>query len=168
MIYSCISTQTLRSILTSIIGPSSKEISPGVTLLDAISKVGVDDLAQYRERYIVAAEVNDTNFNAMANSIPNHAAPLAINFATNTLLRSLNPSLNRRIQVTNHPMMSKMESLLEAAKPNPIFSQTVPIMFAVFMPIGLALLAACFVVFPVEERLCKVNRKYLLISSILV
>lgn len=147
----------MSSHLANVIGSSAKAIPSGSTLFKTISDLGVNDLAAYRERHIIAAEVNATNFNAMFNTIPNHAAPLAINTATNTLLQDLDPINNYRIRVTNHPLQSRMESLLEAAKPDPIFAQTVPIMFAVFMPIGLALLAASFVVFPIEERLCKAS-----------
>ncbi|ODM97302.1 ATP-binding cassette sub-family A member 3 [Orchesella cincta] len=149
---------TFSAQLASVIGASYKQVPNGGSVLTAISDLGVSDLAAYRETHIIAAEVNSTNFNALFNSIPNHAAPLAINIASNTLLKNLDPNNNFRINVKNHPLQSKMDALLEAAKPDPIFTQTIPFMFAVFMPIGLALLAASFVVFPLEEKLCNAKQ----------
>jgi len=122
-----------------------------------LADIGVKTLASYREQYIVAASMNESHIKAMFSSIPNHAAPLAINLASNTLLASMLPSTATRIEVTNHPLQSDISSLLDAAQPNPIYSMTVPILFAVFLPIGLALLAASYIVFPVEERLCQVS-----------
>lgn len=149
----------MSSALMSVIGASSKLVPSGFSVFQTIENLGRDDLAAYRERHIIACDVNQSTFNAMFSTIPNHAAPLSINIATNSILKKLNPSDNFRIEVTNHPFVSRMESLVEAAKPDPIFTQTVPILFAIFMPVGLALLAASFIVFPVEERLCKVYLK---------
>lgn len=151
----------MKQLLASVIGPSGRSIPGDMTLLDSLTSLGISDLAVYRERHIAAVDVNSTNMNAMFSTIPYHSAPLAINIAMNTILKSLQPpNNNNRIEVTNHPLRSQVHELLDAAKSNPVFSSTVPILFAIFMPIGLALLAASFIILPIEEKLCKVNMHY--------
>ena len=146
----------MGNFFNEIVGSSATKIENYSTLEEELVAVGERDLGLYREQYIVAADMNSSHVKAMYSSIPFHAAPLAINLASNTILRKLTPDQAYSIEVTNHPLKSGMSEILDAAQQDPVFSKTIPILFAVFLPIGLALLAASFIVFPVEERLCKV------------
>jgi hypothetical protein len=118
---------------------------------------GIKDVGLYRARYIVASDLNSTSVNALFSSIPHHASPLSINLISNTLLRNMAAGKDYVIEVANHPLKTGLSSLLEASQPNPSFSTIVPILFGVFLTIGLALFAASYIVFPVEEKLCKVR-----------
>jgi hypothetical protein len=67
------------------------------------------------------------------------------------------PGKEYEIQVANHPLQNRLTSLLESSNPNPEYSYVVPILFGIFLTVGLALFAASFIVFPVEEKLCQVR-----------
>jgi hypothetical protein len=67
------------------------------------------------------------------------------------------PRKKYEIQVANHPLQARLTSLLESLEPNPDFSFFVPIVFGLLLTVGLALFAASFIVFPVEEKLCQVR-----------
>jgi hypothetical protein len=119
---------------------------------------GIQDLGAYREKYIVAGELNASSVTAMYSSIPNHAAPLSVNLMSNAILMAMQGNQNYKIDVTSHPLDTGLSVLLDPANPNPIFATVVPILFGVLLPIGLSLFAASYIVFPVEEKLCKVSR----------
>jgi hypothetical protein len=63
----------------------------------------------YRTKYIVAAEFNDSNpfilLNAMYSSTAYHSAPISLNLLTNAVLKHRDE--NRSITVINHPLERK-------------------------------------------------------------
>jgi len=115
----------------------------------------MEDLGAYREKYIVAGELNASSVTALYSSIPNHAAPLSVNLMSNTILRAMEGNKNYSISVSSHPLDAGLSALLDPENPNPIFATVVPILFGVVLPIGLSLFAASYIVFPVEEKLSK-------------
>lgn len=140
------------------VGSSAKRVEGlGETVVEKLLSVGMEDLGVYREHYIVAGDLNSSSVTAMFSSIPNHAQPLSVNLMSNTILQTLAGNQNYKIEVATHPLESGLTMLLEPANPNPTFSTVVPILFGVLLPIGLALFAASYIVFPVEEKLCKVR-----------
>jgi hypothetical protein len=123
-------------------------------MIEELLAVSKQDLGTYRDQYIIAAEFNTTLVNAMYNSIPWHSAPVSLNLATNTILKSLSPpDKDYALQVTYHPLQNDLFNTLTAAQNNPAFTFLVPVVFGALVPIGLALFAASYVVFPTEERL---------------
>ncbi len=145
----------------SVVGSSATKFegNSSFDLVWELIRIGTEDLAIFRERHIVAADLSPTHIKAMFSTIPNHASPLALNFASNTLLRSLREEggSDLKIEVTNHPLQGGFEYLLQALQPDPAFSVSNALMFGALVPIGLALLAASYIVSPLEERLCKVR-----------
>lgn len=156
------------SLLKAVIGYPAQLITlnSNSTPVETLLKTGNKRFEYYRDHYIAAAHlwtnVNAdaaSGFNILYSTVPNHAAPLAVNIASNLFLKKLGPSGNNfRIQVTNQPLRTDMKLVVGSAKPDiqDIFYATV--LFEVFMPIGLALLAATFIVLPVEEKLCKAKQ----------
>ncbi len=116
---------------------------------------------KYRDQYIVAADLRSTTATAFFSTIPIHASPLSVNLVSNAILRTMAPGKKYEIQVANHPLQNGLKSSLEASKPNPDFSSEVPILFGIFLTVGLSLFAASYIVFPVEEKLCKVRPRNL-------
>lgn len=87
-----------------------------------------------------------------------------MNLITNTLLKSVIPDdKNYSLDITYHPLENKLFATLQAAQPNPAFTLLVPIVFGALVPIGLALFAASYSVFPTDERLS--NSKQLQIMT---
>jgi hypothetical protein len=151
--------QTLADAVKVVVGPSAALFTPfneTDSLVNELLRIGEEDLAAFRERHIVAAEVNSTHFKAMYSSIPYHASPLSINLASNTILRYMNKP-DVKITVTNHPIHEGFDYIFQALEPEPAFSVTNALMFGALTPIGLALLAASYIVAPVEEKLCNVG-----------
>lgn len=76
-----------------------------------------------------------------------------MNLATNTILKSMTDKKDYSIDITYHPLENQLFATLQAAQPNPAFTLLVPVVFGALVPIGLALFAASYAVFPTEERL---------------
>lgn len=122
----------MKESFMSLAGSSAQMFEGNGTfdLVQELIRIGIDDLAIFRERHIVAAELNLTHVKAMFSTIPNHASPLALNLASNTLLRSLGPTQqNLRIEVTNHPLQGGFDYLIQALQPDPAFSVSNALMF---------------------------------------
>ncbi|ODM95225.1 ATP-binding cassette sub-family A member 3 [Orchesella cincta] len=120
--------------LAAAIGSSYKEVPSGKSLSEALLNAATSNLADYRKKYIVAVEGTSSGFNAMFNTIPNHAARW--------------PSIWRQLG-------SKTRGYLDETR-----RRTTPqvVLFGLFMPIGLGMLAASFIVFPIEEKLCQAKQ----------
>lgn len=116
-----------------------------------LEKASLDDLGIYRDHYILGAELNDTNYGTTFSTIPYHSAPLSINVATNTLLRTMT-NKSYTLNTAFHPLHNFLFSKLEIVKPSRHHFWDGPLMMGVFVPIGLALFASGFLVFPTEER----------------
>ncbi len=143
-------------------GPSTKRVEGD--LIGELIRLGQEDLGVYREEFVVGAELNESSIMALFSSIPYHAAPLSVNLITNSLLKSLAPTKDYSIEVSIHPLENDLFNILEAAQPNPSFTILVPIIFGAFVPIGLALFAASYIVFPTEERICRVGQSSVVVS----
>ncbi len=109
-----------ESIFESVIGSSKTKLdwereNPN-KLKEKLVSIGRSDLKKYKRQLIIAMKSDSSNskntITAMFNTYPYHAAPLALNTATNIALRALKPSANSRIQVTSHPWLrpKKMSS----------------------------------------------------------
>lgn len=149
--------------IKSVVGSSAvKRQDITDTLPNMLLRIANRTLDQYKNHYIVAVQATSNNLTVLYNTIPNHAAPLAISVASNIILKQLIPNKNYKIVVTNHPMRTDAKLIFGSTRPEPnhIFYATV--IFEVFMPIGLALLAATFVVLPMEEKLCKAKQLQLM------
>ncbi|CAL8085798.1 unnamed protein product [Orchesella dallaii] len=148
----------ISKYFSEVIGSSYKQAPGDKPLVQTLLDVSDKSLADYRANYIVAFEANSSHLNAMFNTIPNHAAPLAINLASNVILKSLDPTKNLKIQVSSHRLDSKSKSYSTAAHPRPSNVEMVPVVFGIFMSIGLAMLTASFVVFPIQENICNAKQ----------
>jgi hypothetical protein len=152
------------------VGPSAQRLNWNTTdMIGELLAVSKQDLGTYRDQYMIAAEFNTTLVNAMYNSIPYHSAPVSINLATNTILKTLSPpDKDYTLQVTNHPLQNNLFNRLTAALTNLAFTTFVPSIFGLLVPIGLSLFAASFVVFPTEERLSQSKQLQLMtgVSSV--
>ena len=116
--------------------------------------VGKKNAGHYRQKYIVAAFLGKTSVTALFSSIPNHAAPLSINLVSNAILKSMAAKKDYNIKTASHPLSSN--SILKDLSPNMKLVQDVPLLFGSLLAYGLAIIPALFLVFPVEEKLCKV------------
>ncbi|CAG7730793.1 unnamed protein product [Allacma fusca] len=131
---------------------------------NALIQIAQEDELEYRERFVIAAEFTDSDIRAMFQTIPIHASPLSINLVTNALLRNMMPSDGAVITltVTNHPLTSGLNNLLLDATPNPSAAKNLPLIYVLLLPLGLSTLAAGFVVFPLDERLCRAKHLQLM------
>jgi hypothetical protein len=143
------------------VGSAASRIS-GTNISIELMNVAKRDVDMYKQRYIVAAEIDDKTvpsspkLNGFYSLIPQHSCPLAINLLSNTMLREMDALKNDYfIEVTNHPLVSGTRSLYRAASSNPSFTEVVPFVLGVLLSIGLALVAATFIVMPIEERNCQ-------------
>lgn len=121
------------------------------TILKELEDVSLEDLGIYRDHYIVAADLNRTAFHTLYSTIPYHAAPLSINLASNALLRTMT-NMTYSLKAAFHPLHNLLFSKLEIVKPSRHHFMDGPLMLGVFVPIGLALFASSFLVFPTDER----------------
>jgi len=140
------------------VGSSARKLDArfNYSVSDGLLDVGENDISLYRDRHIIAAEINETHMKAMHSSIANHAAPLAINVLSNTLLQGAAPGQGYWIETINHPFRDNFYDLLRPAEESPEFVLIISFIFGVMVPIGLILLAASFIISPTEERLCQV------------
>ncbi|ODM90575.1 ATP-binding cassette sub-family A member 3 [Orchesella cincta] len=140
-----------------VVGSSFNHVPKNATLDQALLDVASSNLGDYREKYIVAFDANASNINALFNTIPNHAAPLAINLASNMLLKTLEPNKTHLlgIFVTSHPMETKENNPNDYGRFH-ILHIDVTSDILIYIPVLLiVLLTTSFVVFPVEEKICK-------------
>jgi len=80
---------------------------PGKPINHALKEFAENN-RDYRTKYIVAAEFNDSNpllLNAMYSSTAVHSAPISLNLLTNAVLN--HTDANRSITVINHPLETK-------------------------------------------------------------
>lgn len=141
-------------------GPVAQR-DPGSDLTMSLLALGIDDIDLYVRQRVVAAAIDTANITAMYSTIPPHSCPLAVNLATNAILQYQDP--NQRgysIEVINHPLSSSWRKIYESA--NTTFSELTPYVIGVLLSIGLSLLAASFIVMPVEERNCQVKQLQLM------
>ncbi|OXA45953.1 ATP-binding cassette sub-family A member 3 [Folsomia candida] len=145
-------------------GVESYPIPEGVNLTSEFLRLGRDEEESYFQRHLVGAELNSVeSLNAMYSSIPSHVQPLSVNLITNSMLDFLSGGGGtKRIEVINHPLTSGMQEIYDAASPDPFFSEVAPFVVGVLVSIGLALLAASFVVMPIEERKSKCKQLQLM------
>ncbi len=145
--------------------------------LSAIILQSVDEeettLAEYRSQYILAADFQNRRhclpgddglcasdyieLIGVYNTVPTHTRPLAVNYVSNTLLAYLEYLANPRgerhnITVTNHPLDTyetwEMEILTDS-----VFISGYPFAYGVALTIGIGILVATFVIFPLSERI---------------
>lgn len=109
-----------------MVGPSATSASD---VLGHIIKVGEEDRVAYKRKYAIALDgTSSAKIYAKFNLYPYHAAPLAINMASNLALKYADPAATYRILVTSHPMNGedveipklphKLKALLERSKDN--------------------------------------------------
>ena len=140
----------------SLVGSSATKTKKDI--LEELVSIGKKNAGHYRQKYIVAAFLGKTNVTALFSSIPNHAAPLSINLVSNAILKSIDSKKDYNIKTAIHPLAT--DSVFEAALPNDNLLLTVPFLFASFLAVALAISPSCFIVFPVEEKLCKVRTDF--------
>ncbi|TRY70235.1 hypothetical protein TCAL_12705 [Tigriopus californicus] len=148
---------------------SGAEIIEANNLTETILQGGQENIAEYRGRYILAADFKPMpefyfgddcssltakilTLDSVYNSVPNHARPLAKNLLSNTLLTYLeqNSTPSHTITTGSHPLPLNLKWRFE------ILSQEFisPYVFAygVALPQGMGVLIAAFVIFPLLER----------------
>jgi len=80
-------------------------------LVEELITIGGKDLGAFREKYILAGDLNETSVTAMFSSIPNHASPLSVNLMSNAILGTTQGSKGYRIEVTTHPLQSGLTTV---------------------------------------------------------
>lgn len=141
----------------------AQRLSSGTNLTTELLRISHSDEESYFQRHLFAAELDPVNLNAVSSSIPEHVQPLTLNLVSNAMLRYLaGGETKRSIEVTNHPLSSGTYEIFDAASPDPFFSDVAPFVVGVLVSIGLALLAASYIVMPIEERKCKCKQLQLM------
>ncbi|OXA58482.1 ATP-binding cassette sub-family A member 3 [Folsomia candida] len=149
-------SQDLGEQYNRFVGSPARQIPSDRNLSVELIGVGHAEEETYFQRYIVAADLNSaSDLNVMHSSIARHSCPLAVNLASNAVLRQLAPEKSYTLEVTNHPLSSRARRMFDAASENPEFTEVAPFVVGIMVSIGLALLAASFIVMPIEERKCK-------------
>lgn len=144
--------QTIASKFESIIGSNGRAVRvSNKTVIQELEDASLRDLGIYRDHYVVAADLNSTSYHTLYSTIPYHAAPLSVNLATNALLRTMS-NITYTVNTAFHPLHNLLFSKLEIVKPSRHHYMDGPVMLGIFVPIGLALFASSFLVFPTDER----------------
>eukprot|EP00095_Tigriopus_kingsejongensis_P011912 maker-scaffold111_size354240-snap-gene-2.29 protein:Tk11912 transcript:maker-scaffold111_size354240-snap-gene-2.29-mRNA-1 annotation:"atp-binding cassette sub-family a member 3" len=184
--------QGLESVFKSIVGSKSLQIVEGRNLTKTILEMGQDNIGEYREQYIMGADVQLVNpscqepdcrirLTSIFNSVPNHARPLAKNLLSNTLLRYLEGFSNlsqHSITTSTHPLPEnqKVSSLVVGLEPISIgflfqwrfelissdFISPYVFAYGMALPQGLGVLISAFVIFPIIERVTSVKQVQLM------
>jgi len=133
-----------------------------------------NDLAKYKDSYIIAGEFNleqDYSFKqngfsvpvlpgwngifatGIYSSIPYHAKPLAQMILSNSVLKYLtqDEAANHSISVTTHPLKETNKAQFEQIASGG--STFVVFGYGIVVPIGLSILVSAFLIFPLNERL---------------
>jgi len=105
---------------------------------------------------------------AMYNTYPYHSAPLAINLASNVYLKYLDPDATRAIRLTSDPFGKCEDEEEDVARYRQGRSSSrsrkrnsvvyVGGMMSNFLPLALLIVVTCFIVVPIEERLCQAKQ----------
>ncbi|CAL8139104.1 unnamed protein product [Orchesella dallaii] len=149
----------ISKYFSEVIGSSYKQAPVDEPLVQTLLDVSDKNVADYMANYIVAFEANSSHLKAMYSTIPSHAAPLAINLASNVILKSLDPTKDLKIQVSTHRLDRKIFYSIDGHLDlGPASAELIPLVFGIFMSIGLAMLTASFVVFPIQENICNAKQ----------
>ena len=157
--------RTFESVANAL-GTATTQVTGNLS--KSLLKVAKSDLGLYRESYVVAIEFNSSEaFNAMYSSIPYHASPLAINLVSNVVMKQMliengQPNKDITLEVTNHRLPNTFYDIISRIAPDSAFAAHVAVLFSTILPIGLALLAATYIIFAVDERLCKAKQLQLM------
>lgn len=90
--------------MENIAGPSSQKYTDDPqSFKKNLALMGKSNVRKYKRKMIIGVKNEGNSLAAMFNSFPFHAAPLALNTANNLLLKVMDPSVNNKIQVSNHP-----------------------------------------------------------------
>merc|ERR1719192_2468977 len=152
----------------------SVQMSPDV-VQDIIDKgTGIENLAEYREKFIIGASFSSSSsldislspnqppisapgfenvqLTALYNSVPLHARPLAQLHTSNALLRHLeaNKTTKHSISLATHPLPEARTRSFETVAGNGV--DMITYAFGITLPLGLAILVSSFLIFPLSER----------------
>uniref|UniRef100_A0A646QF11 ATP-binding cassette sub-family A member 3 n=1 Tax=Hemiscolopendra marginata TaxID=943146 RepID=A0A646QF11_9MYRI len=145
----------LASVYKEIIPPNSKVQSEENVIL-GLFNASKDNIASFNNEYIVAAEITQSNtsiINVLYNGIYYHTLPLTLNLMHNALLGNFSGAVKaNRIIVENAPLPRNLVDVLQMGQMEKLIKS---IMMGVFIPIGMSVLAASFVIFPIHERVTK-------------
>ncbi|CAL8112749.1 unnamed protein product [Orchesella dallaii] len=148
--------QSIGELYATTVGSSAKQLdSRFESVSEGLLDVGETDISYYRDRYIIAAEMNESHVKAMHSTIAIHSAPLSMNILSNMFLKGAAPDNGYWIETINHPFRDSFYDLFRPAEQDPEFIMIISFIFGVMVPIGLILLAASFIIAPTEERLCQ-------------
>jgi len=128
-----------------------------------------DGYNAYKEQAIIAAEfagqnagknadkskTSNVSITVLYSTIPYHSSPLAINLASNTMLRFFGNKKNE-LRVTNQPLNVDAKSLRTGYMPKFHAFVWISMTFSIFITLALIVMMATFVVAPIEERICSV------------
>jgi len=182
----------MESIVENVISSTKKKVEweDGNKLKEKLESIGKSDIKMYKRQLIIAVKSSSSNstsiITAMFNAYPYHAAPLALNTATNIVLRAMKPSAKYRIQVTSHPWVppktksSSARSDTSPSRRNQDDNSSQPVAnlkpckdsieiidYVVYIGMFLLLLAfmlftSFFIIGPIEEKVCNVKQLQLM------
>uniref|UniRef100_T1JGM6 ABC transporter domain-containing protein n=1 Tax=Strigamia maritima TaxID=126957 RepID=T1JGM6_STRMM len=127
--------------------------------VEYIKRMGLDDFLLYRDKLLFGAFFSSEDENRMKiriwyNNYYRHTLPTALNLVHNSLLQYGAGNETISMSVENAPLKTADE--LNAFHSHIDFMRSfVAILMGVFMPVGLCVLTASFIVFPVQERVAK-------------
>jgi len=130
---------------------------PGKDIEIELNKLGKGDNFQvFKEQALMAAEFQSQGrITVMYSTFPYHTSPLAINVASNTMLRYLG-NTNKELRVTNHPLPADTSALKDLYQPQFNSFEDITSGFSKFVTLAVCLVTATFAVPPTEERICSV------------
>ncbi|XP_054279050.1 phospholipid-transporting ATPase ABCA1-like [Macrosteles quadrilineatus] len=113
-------------------------------------KTRVQEDKSYYHRTVVAVEFNRSVISALHNGLAVHAAPVALNLITNSILKSYSPTSS--VTVISHPFHGIKENLCDNHE---LMSEAVAVVKAlpwVLLVCGLMIIVARFISLPLIER----------------
>ncbi|CAG7732334.1 unnamed protein product [Allacma fusca] len=146
-----IADEDLSLAWNSVIGHGQRS-TESRNLMMTLHDVGIDNEKDYRKQYIIGAGADSTLITALFNTVPYHAAPLAANLVSNTLLKYLEPNRSLSITVENHPMQAASRETLDVVS---VEGQSAVIKaFCFYIAYALAIVCAFIALRPLKEKSC--------------
>jgi len=134
---------------------------PGKDIDTELNKLGKGDNFQvFKEQALMAAEFQSQDrITVMYSTFRDHTSPLAINVASNTMLRHLG-NTNKELRITNHPLPADATTLEHLYQPQFASFSSISQIFSDFITLALSLVSATYVVVATEEKICSVIPYY--------
>ncbi|XP_071529902.1 phospholipid-transporting ATPase ABCA3-like [Panulirus ornatus] len=134
------------------------EVSRTENVTESLLTEAEENLLLYRENSVCSAEFlrgegNSTTFRMMYQSIPLHSPGVSTSLIGNALLRFATNSTRHSITTSNRPLPPNRSWVIGGGN-----TSVSSLLYAMVMPLALALLSASYLVFPLQERETKAKQ----------